>query len=73
MRPVDGALFGVRCQIVFKHVEVKSLRAGHSTTPLTVGRLIGVWPTQILWALIPEFKVESCINEVGLYNYYIDG
>jgi hypothetical protein len=49
----------MRYRIVFMHDEVESLRVGHSTTTITVGRLVpclaGFLTAQMLRAVFPEF------------------
>jgi hypothetical protein len=65
----------MRYRIVFMHDEVESLRAGHSTTTVTVGRLVpcltGLLTAQMLRAVFPEFmEWGSYIISVWLYRYY---
>ena len=65
----------MRYRIVFMHDEVESLRVGHSTTTITVGRLVpclaGLLPAQMLRAVFPEFmEWGGYIIFVWLYRYY---
>ncbi len=56
---IGRTLLGTRCRVCFIHDEVESLRARHSTTTLTVGRL-AQWPGRLInradtWAVFPVF------------------